>query len=51
MNINSSAIGAKIHKEKRNKVFTKHFLEASQYEYGFFGNKIDLPKAFSLYKK
>ena len=41
----------KIYTNKKDKVFTKNFLEASQYEYGFFGKKIDLSKAFSLYKK
>ena len=41
----------KIYNLKKDKVFTKYFLEAIQYEYGFFGNKIDLSKAFSLYKK
>ena len=41
----------KIYNKKKEKVFIKNFLEASQYEYGFFGKKIDLSKAFSLYKK
>jgi len=41
----------KIYNKKKDKVFLKNFLEASQYEYGFFGKKIDLPNAFSLYKK
>ena len=41
----------KIFNNKKDKVFTNHFLEASQYEYGFLGVKIDLQKAFSLYKK
>ena len=41
----------KIYNNKKDKVFIKNFLEASQYEYGFFGKKIDLSKAFSLYKK
>ena len=41
----------KIYYSKKDKVFTKNFLEALQYEYGFFGNEIDLAKAFSLYKK
>jgi len=41
----------KIYNNKKDKVYTKNFLEASQYEYGFFGKKIDLSKAFSLYKK
>ena len=36
---------------KKDKVVLKNFLEASQYEYGFFDKEIDLPKAFSLYKK
>ena len=40
----------KIFNNKKDKVFTNHFLEASQYEYGFFDTKIDLQKAFSLYK-
>ena len=37
--------------KKKDKVYYKHFLEACQYEYGFFDTKIDLLKAFSLYKK
>ena len=41
----------KIFNNKKDKVFINHFLEASQYEYGFLGAKIDLPKALSLYKK
>ena len=41
----------KIFNNKKAKVIIKKFLEASQYEYGFFGKKIDLSKAFSLYKK
>ena len=41
----------KIYNNKKDKVFTKNFLAASQYEYGFFGKKINLPKAFFLYKK
>ena len=41
----------KIYNNKKDKVFTRNFLEASQYEFGFFGKKIDLSKAFSLYKK
>ena len=36
---------------KKDKVNLKNFLEAAQYEYGFFNKIIDLPKAFSLYKK
>ena len=40
----------KIFNNKKDKVFTNHFLEASQYEYGFLGTEIDLQKAFSLYK-
>ena len=39
-----------IFNNKKDKVFTNHFLEASQYEYGFLGTEIDLQKAFSLYK-
>ena len=41
----------KIFDARKNKVFLTQFLEACQYEYGFFGQKIDLKKAFSLYKK
>ena len=41
----------KIYNSKRNIMFTKNFLEASQYEFGFFGTKIDLSQAFYLYKK
>ena len=41
----------KIFMDKKDKIFFKNFFEASQYEYGFFGNEIDLPRAFSLYKK
>jgi len=41
----------KIYNNKKDKVFIKNFLEACQYEFGFFGQKIDLSKAFSLYKK
>jgi len=37
----------KIFNNKKAKVIIKKFLEASQYEYGFFGKKIDLSKAFS----
>ena len=36
---------------KKDKVLYKNFYEASSYEYGFFDMKIDLQKAFSLYKK
>ena len=41
----------KIFVNKKDKVCIKNFLEASQYEYGFFDKEIDLQKAFSLYKK
>ena len=41
----------KIFINKKNKVYLKNFLEALQYEYGFFDNKIDLQKAFDIYKK
>ena len=41
----------KIFINKKDKVYTKNFLEALQYEYGFFGNEIDLQKAFNTYKK
>ena len=41
----------KIFEEKKDNTILKNFLEASQYEYGFFNKKIDLEKAFSLYKK
>ena len=35
---------------KQNVTF-KNFLEAAQYEYGLFNTKIDLKKAYTLYKK
>ena len=41
----------KLYMIKKDKVFIKNFLEASQYEYGFFNTTIDLPKAIYLYKK
>ena len=41
----------KLFDSKKDKVCLNHFLEASKYEYGFDGEKIDLPKALSLYKK
>ena len=41
----------KLYMNKKDKTFINKFLEASQYEYGFFDNKIDLQKAFNLYKK
>ena len=41
----------KIFSNKKDKIYLKHFLEASSYEYGFFGRKINLPQAFTLYKK
>ena len=41
----------KIYENKKDKVIFKNFLNASHYEYGFFGKKIDLKKAFSLYKE
>ena len=41
----------KIFINKKNKVYLKNFLEALQYEYGFFDKEIDLSKAFNLYKK
>ena len=41
----------KIFDNKREKVYHRNFLEAARYEYGFFDTKIDLPKAFNLYKK
>jgi len=41
----------KIFNSKKDKIIYKDFYEASQYEYGFFDKEIDLPKAFSLYKK
>ena len=41
----------KIFINKKDRIVLKNFLEASQYEYGFFNKEIDLPKAFSLYKK
>ena len=36
---------------RKDKVILKNFLEACQYEYGFFDTKIDLQKAFNIYKK
>ena len=41
----------KLYMNKKDKVFINKFLEAAQYEYGFFDNKIDLQKAFNLYKR
>ena len=41
----------KIFRNKKDRVIIKNFLEAAQYEYGFFDNEIDLQKAFNLYKK
>ena len=41
----------KLYMNKKDKVVTNRFLESSQYEYGFFGHKINLKKAFNLYKK
>ena len=40
----------KVFDKKKNNLLIKDFLEALQYEYGLFGNKIDLPKAFNIYK-
>ena len=41
----------KIFDSKKDNVQITNFLEASQYEYGFYDKEIDLQKAFSLYKK
>ena len=41
----------KLFDNKKDKVIYKNFLEAATYEYGFFNTKIDLKKAFDLYKK
>ena len=41
----------KLFENKKDKVYLKNFIEACQYEYGFFDKEIDLQKAFSLYKK
>ncbi len=41
----------KIYLKKKDKLVIKNFLDAAQYEYGFFNKEIDLSKAFSLYKK
>ena len=41
----------KIFKQKKDKVMLKHFYEGAQYEFGFFDKKIDLRKAFTIYKK
>jgi len=41
----------KIFDKKKDKVYYKHFYEASQYEYGFFDKEIDLLRAYLLYKK
>ena len=41
----------KLFDNKKDKVYLKNFYEASKYEYGFFGEPIDLQKALSLYKK
>ena len=40
----------KVFDKKKNNHIISNFLEALQYEYGLFGNKINLSKAFSLYK-
>ena len=40
----------KIFTNRKDKVYLKNFLEALQYEYGFFDTEIDLSKAFNLYK-
>ena len=37
--------------KRKDKMIIKNFLEAAQYEYGFFDTKIDLQKAFDTYKK
>ena len=41
----------KLFEAKKNKIIIKNFLEACQYEYGFFNKEIDLERAFALYKK
>ena len=41
----------KVFINKKDKVIFTNFLKAAQYEYGFFCTKIDLQKAFNLYKK
>ena len=41
----------KLFEAKKNKIIIKNFLEACQYEYGFFNKEIDLERAFTLYKK
>ena len=41
----------KIFEKKKNNIAIKNFLDAAQYEYGFFNQKKDISKAFSLYKK
>ena len=41
----------KIFDSKKDNVQITNFLEASQYEYGFYDKEIDLQKAFFLYKK
>ena len=40
----------KVFDKKRNNLIISNFLEALQYEYGLFGKKIDLNKAYFLYK-
>ena len=41
----------KIFINKKDRIILKNFLEGLQYEYGFFDTKIDLQRAFDLYKK
>jgi len=41
----------KLFMNKKDKVIYKNFLEACQFEYGFFDTEIDLQKAFNIYKK
>ena len=41
----------KVFLNKKSQKYYNNFLEASQYEYGFFDKEIDLSKAFNLYKK
>ena len=41
----------KIFEKKKNNIAIKNFLDAAQYEYGFFNKPKDLKKAFELYKK
>ena len=40
----------KVYDNKKKNIIINHFLDALQYEYGLFGNNINLSKAFYIYK-